>query len=616
LIHEFGHNLGLRHNFSGSFDRHNFLNDADLASMGVDPAHRPAYSSIMDYAVSEYNQLASFGHYDLAALRFAYKREVEVVNATEAQIQSLCEGEVRANPELNQVCQPRVEIMKLDESLSSFDKKLEAMDLKRKAYSFCTDENAGLSSTCNRFDEGTSLTEIAKFRSERYENMYKYRNFRDGRLDFSAYDIPSYLFWRRYELSQIRDILEEYEFFKTIFDKQNPQIMISGCSDEQVKTIPVCGMINDRIKSVEVVGNMMINILKTPDHICATVKPEQPNIIVAYKKLGEIYDDIKFDLNYVPNSCFDDAIKTALSEEGLVPVGETGKFLNGFKDMNPRFKYATDRAVLGTWPDKLMAMRALFNRTWRNRTTDKAHLALVDIPSIREKAINVLAHYTMGEALENPLPFTMENGQKFQAPYVIGNDYQVEQLEDVFYWVKKHLGMSTGGRSNLIELATRQSARETSYGEGYSKTAYEASNMATVRKYQSILPEALKVPEFSYINIGDRTYYASEVNIIAKFMIDGINTKASLDEIDKELIAKVLLQRTNPVAPADLSAEQVTFFKLPGDVHAQLIDLASKGADIPEEAFIQAFGEKDGPLIARIFAAGTEAMQTIANLSL
>lgn len=615
LIHEFGHNLGLRHNFQGSWDRHNFLTDEDLATMGMAGKKRPAYSSIMDYSISEFNQLASFGNYDLAALRFAYKREIEVMDAAEAENMDQCRGAVRVNPNVDFVCKPKVQIVKIDQPLMEVDKELGLDKKERKPYDFCTDENAGLSSTCNRFDEGTSLLEIAKFRAQRYEDVYKYRNFRDGRLDFTAYDIPRYLFWRRYELSQIRDIVEEYEFFKTIFDAQNPQIMMAGCSDEQVKTIPVCGMINDRIKAVEVVGDMLINILKTPDHICAAVKSETPNVVVAYKKLAEIYDEIKFNVDKVPESCFDDVVKAALKEEGLEPVGETGKYLNGFKDTNPNFKYATDRAVLGTWPDKVMAMRALFNRHWKNRTTDRAHYALIDHPAIRAKAQNVLAHYLLGEPLESPLPFRMENGATFSIPYAIGNDYKVEQVEDIFSWVRRGLGMSgAGGSSSLAELIFRQSSRSTWYGEEYAEAAYTASNMVSIRKARTVDAIDRENDDFTFVAVDDVQYFANSDNFFAKFMLDAIRYTRELSTIDKEVLAKVLKQRTNPEPPAELEDDQATFFKQPGGLHEQLLTLAAQGAQVPEAAFIQALGEVDGPKVFRVYNQGLEVMQAIVAL--
>ena len=74
LAHELGHNLGLRHNFSGSFDKDNFYTKAEVASY-IDTV--PQYSSIMDYGLSQLNELPIFGKYDIAALRFGYARKVE-----------------------------------------------------------------------------------------------------------------------------------------------------------------------------------------------------------------------------------------------------------------------------------------------------------------------------------------------------------------------------------------------------------------------------------------------------------------------------------------------------------------------------------------------------------
>ena len=67
---------------------------------------------------------------------------------------------------------------------------------------------------------------------------------------------------------------------------------------------------------------------------------------VELKSLATIYSDLRFDIAYVPHSCFDKAVKDKMLEDGLVVKGEAGKFLNGFKDNNPNFPYSSDRYVL------------------------------------------------------------------------------------------------------------------------------------------------------------------------------------------------------------------------------------------------------------------------------
>ncbi|MEF1230575.1 zinc-dependent metalloprotease, partial [Vibrio fortis] len=78
LIHELGHNLGLRHNFMGSVDKTHFYTTEELAQSSLGHQGKPAaYSSIMDYGASIFDELLVFGKYDKAALKFAYAREIE-----------------------------------------------------------------------------------------------------------------------------------------------------------------------------------------------------------------------------------------------------------------------------------------------------------------------------------------------------------------------------------------------------------------------------------------------------------------------------------------------------------------------------------------------------------
>lgn len=586
LIHEIGHNLGLRHNFSGSTDKDNFFTEAEAQELGMSkPA---AYSSIMDYAFSEYNELKSLGKYDIAALRFAYAREVELSNG---------------------------QIVPVRGTLESFDQKLkEDFDLTRKAYSFCTDENAGLSSMCNRFDEGTTLTEIAKYRIKRYKDAYKYRNFRDGKLDFSSYNMSGYVVWRYRELAQIRDIIEEYEFFAGIF---GAELMNQGCGPADLAKYPICQRINDYRDAVRLVGDFFVELVKTPDHICAVVDKKTPNVIVEYKKLIEIYDEIKYDIKHVPTSCFDKAVANFVEEESEGArkiIGENGKFFNGFKDTNPNYKYSSDRAVLGIWVDKVFAMNNLFSRRWRNRTSDTNHMALMDIPYIQDKVLPLLAHLTMGEPMKDPLPFKMEDGAQFTAPYVIGNDYKIEQLEDAFFWIKLHFGMDFSGVTNFTEVLLGQIYDVgVNYGEDNSAAAFEMANLVAINRVRGY--ERNQLPNQPHFFDGiNMTYYGNIATPVANLMLNAIVEKEYLDEQDKGKLIDVFMRRTNPEAPAELSENHKAFFKQPKGLHDQLISLAQQGVPLSVEVFVNAIGEEDGPKVHAVYEEGFVVMQSIITL--
>ncbi len=121
LAHELGHNLGLRHNFKGSYDKKHFIS-TDIHT-----------SSVMDYLDVDMSENGKPGPYDKEALIFAF------------------------NGHFN------------------FDEN----------YLFCTDEDVDRDPFCNRFDLGSSATEISTHLENRYLKTYRHRNLRGKRTHFS-----------------------------------------------------------------------------------------------------------------------------------------------------------------------------------------------------------------------------------------------------------------------------------------------------------------------------------------------------------------------------------------------------------------------------------------------
>ena len=104
----------------------------------------------MDYGDSQLNELPIMGKYDIAALRFGYARKFEKTTGELVSISTT-----------------------LEQAMADSQNMV-------KAYEFCTDENAGSNLTCNRFDEGTNLTEIIQSTIDQYEQSYSFANKRDG----------------------------------------------------------------------------------------------------------------------------------------------------------------------------------------------------------------------------------------------------------------------------------------------------------------------------------------------------------------------------------------------------------------------------------------------------
>jgi Met-zincin len=134
-IHEFGHNLSLRHNFYGSVDAAH-MEEGELSA------------SVMDYVASqeEVGAPRAWGAYDRAALRWIYGDEAA---------------------------------------------RKQAMSEK---YLYCTDEHRSRSPLCTAHDLGVTPSQIALNAIERYDWLYDFRNRRAYRTfwDTSAYDNQVY----------------------------------------------------------------------------------------------------------------------------------------------------------------------------------------------------------------------------------------------------------------------------------------------------------------------------------------------------------------------------------------------------------------------------------------
>ncbi len=126
IIHEMGHNFGLRHNFRGSIDKKNFYDE-------LNPFGELKYqqASIMDYSDDVGHMLDRPGKYDVAAMDILYKERSKEENLAK---------------------------------IANFN------------YEFCTDQHVNIDPLCNRFDKGTTPYEVSQNIAESYRNNYKLRN--------------------------------------------------------------------------------------------------------------------------------------------------------------------------------------------------------------------------------------------------------------------------------------------------------------------------------------------------------------------------------------------------------------------------------------------------------
>ncbi len=523
LIHEVGHNLGLRHNFMGSYDKANFFKKEELPNP-------PRYSSLMDYGYSDLNELDRFGKYDVAALRFAYAREVETASG---------------------------EFVRVPKTLNEFETRT---NIKLKGYQYCTDENAGLSFRCNRFDEGSSRVEIANYHIGNYVEAYKYRNYRNDRNEFRTYGIWGSVAARNSMFRKARVVLELFELYVTFYGIERMSV---GCSATETAQISGCAGINDVTHSVQMIGKLFLDILKTPDLLCAVGAGNDVTKVDETFKLVDFYEE---NMRYgaypkeIPKSCFDQSVKKAvLKEKKKLVIGELGKYFNHIKDPNPLYKYSSDIGVRGVWHDKLLALKYLTKRYLGLAGTEDELLSMSDLPSIRTELNNFIEHISLGYDLKNPLKFKTENGNEFSYKYAIDNSYYIMEQPDMR--TIRFLGLPKFNKIEWTKIALKM-ARNQNYSKDpdVEELVNEFHDYVTVQKNWSSrnLGDQTK---FTYL---DRLYYgAYKENKLAYHMVTSLNSVGNLMNLGNSKIENIKkLRSVNVDRPNTFSAKQVAASEL------------------------------------------------------
>lgn len=387
LVHELGHNLGLRHNFNGSEDKDNFYTAQERQSMGL--SREIVYSSVMDYSQRSINQLPVMGKYDIAALRFGYKSAVEKKDGSIYQLQS----------------NETMEQLKRENRLAEF-----------KDFQFCTDEHVEVNPGCNRFDEGTNLKEIAQNFVDKYKEDYFKRNFRNLRQKFNTHsgDVSHY-FRTDYTFGSLRRFFEVYDRIANIY----PGVMdlnwdeeIANAPDERTREIRTSNKeFFEGLKgAAQVAADFYLDVLTTPDVHCVIVNSQTQRL----QAISPISD---FDERREAKSCFDAKIRLRAP---FVVVGQTGKFFDNrrFADELPGDLVARpdEISIRGIWLDKVHAANYLTKRVLGISTFDDYRSNFLDYPVFGDKIRTVLAGFMNG-TIEREANIQMADGSSLKIPH-------------------------------------------------------------------------------------------------------------------------------------------------------------------------------------------------------
>ncbi len=610
LVHELGHNLGLRHNFAGSYDKQNWYSKEEAHELGF--KYTPESSSMMDYVSSNFGELNVLGKYDIAALRFGYAREVETRGGKIVKIEKNLEELKEKRKQIREL----IEVNKENpEMLSNLNTKL--MNTLPKNFVYCTDENAGATLKCNRFDQGTNLVEIANSVIQDYEDSYLTMNFRNERTSFNVgQHMFGYLTSRYSQFERVRAVFEEWEAMKEGYGEA---IMRMGCSPQMMRDAnpiikTICTQINDAIEATKIAGDFFLKILKTPHHTCAAKKigaEEGDNRITAIF-LEDLYKANRSEFEEVPKTCFDKNVKRILSNQDipLEVIAEAGKYLNGFNDLKPGFEGSYDRAVFGTWIDKLLAMKSLVQR-YSEETSNAGLGNFLNHPSIGIKVYNFIDHIVLGDRLIEPVPFLSEDKKTaYQVPYSIDQKYKIRTNDLPFFWARQFLGMDNASEISLRRVLLRNAKNfDLMLGSSTLNIAREGVNYYTVKRLDSSFNPGLTDTVTTYFD--ETLYGASPSNRIAYEMITSINTLEMLRGVDKKILQEVFDARTE--TPEEFNDSQKLAAAYNIETIEALVKLKKENPNLPDSYWDRVGDEQFKKELKIIWTASLEELEAVMN---
>lgn len=270
LLHEVGHTVGLRHNFSGSYDALNYhpkywelRNDGNMQPRMFDPLtdaeidgriYEYSYSTVMDYGhnfvVSDAHGL---GHYDYAALKMGYGDLIEVFEEVGDELGAHWVAFIQSAgwpvnlkidtfiPSSSPGSHPYTDWPQLLGGIENMQRRVDvpytsltnSPVLRRQVgldavltdpdgrlavpYRFCSDEQADLSPGCYRYDAGADPYESVQSVIDSYWNYYIFNNFRRGRLGFDVGSTANRIYGRYFEKLQRAN--QVYALYRPIFEE-------------------------------------------------------------------------------------------------------------------------------------------------------------------------------------------------------------------------------------------------------------------------------------------------------------------------------------------------------------------------------------------------------------
>ncbi|MEZ4270512.1 MAG: zinc-dependent metalloprotease [Myxococcota bacterium] len=258
MLHEVGHNIGLRHNFSGSYDALNYNEtfwqlEQTLGSdiVAKQRASQPEfmYSSVMDYHGRVNADFQGLGLYDRAAVKFGYGQIIENFASESAPggptLRSFLFDNDYKDLLFNDTDGPVTHDAYFPSRQAMYERQdvvfdwtrtdlqasdIQAVTAREVPYMFCSDEFANVLPTCKRFDFGANQREVQQASEARYDNYFVFSNFRRNRLTFNFRSVA------RRALPTFMDTLLTYQYFY-LYRSKNPDFLSTDLGEDMAQAV-------------------------------------------------------------------------------------------------------------------------------------------------------------------------------------------------------------------------------------------------------------------------------------------------------------------------------------------------------------------------------------------
>lgn len=281
ILHELGHNMGLAHNFEGSYDALNYypkfweLNRATDEQKVADGYDEQRNTTVMEYLSAKGMFTDRLGQYDEAALRFGYANQIQVFKKADIQggfalrnwrlnndynsiPDHLCGGTCGSEDEARRVVSER-EWVTIDPAAATFP-------TNEVPYLFCDNTFDRRTPFCATFDYGSNLREIQANYYTMWSKYFYFNNFIRDRLTPQGWDPFSATYPALYAMLNV-NIVNQYLYYYSALD---PSFVRTPIGKDMLATVAQ-GL------------NMAAEIVSTPEPIRSCPWPQSnPAIFIPY----------------------------------------------------------------------------------------------------------------------------------------------------------------------------------------------------------------------------------------------------------------------------------------------------------------------------------------------